>query len=213
MAPSPPLPVSAIPQSSTVIQLSWRPGFDGHSAITGYKLEMKRESGAYSVLEENISVTSYTKRNLDPYTTYTFRISARNAVGLSPGVTVANQTLQDGEWVYISSVKSLGKTKLSHFSGIDMRPSRNDMRHIERHTRNINEIRLSTELDVTLEKRDATYETIYETPLSINDVRRGKKCRASNVERGISRIELRLANSDKEHCSLSFNTVDLFACT
>ena len=97
MAPSPPLPMSAIPQSSSVIQLSWRPGFDGHSSITSYKLEMKRESGAYAVLEENISVTSYAVRNLDPYTTYTFRISARNAVGLSLGATVTNQTLQDGK--------------------------------------------------------------------------------------------------------------------
>lgn len=97
MAPSPPLPISAIPHSSTFIQLSWRPGFDGHSSITGYRIEMKRESGAYVVLEENISLTSYTVRNLDPYTTYTFRISARNAVGLSPGATVANQTLQDGK--------------------------------------------------------------------------------------------------------------------
>ncbi|XP_078361310.1 contactin-4-like [Oculina patagonica] len=95
VAPSPPLSISAIPLSSTVIQLSWRPGFDGHSAITGYRIEMKRESGAYVVLEENLSVTSYTVRNLAPYTSYTFRISARNAVGLSPGATVANQTLQD----------------------------------------------------------------------------------------------------------------------
>ena len=98
MAPSPPFPISATPVSSTVIQLSWRPGFDGHSSITDYKLEMKRESGTYVVLEENISATSYTVRNLDPYTTYTFRISARNAVGLSPGATIANQTLQDGKW-------------------------------------------------------------------------------------------------------------------
>ncbi|KAJ7383467.1 hypothetical protein OS493_027628 [Desmophyllum pertusum] len=95
VAPSPPFPISATPVSSTVIQLSWRPGFDGHSSITDYKLEMKRESGTYVVLEENISATSYTVRNLDPYTTYTFRISARNAVGLSPGATIANQTLQD----------------------------------------------------------------------------------------------------------------------
>ena len=98
VAPSAPFPISAIPESSTVIKLSWRPGFDGHSSITSYKLEMKRESGAYVVLEENILVTSYTVRNLDPYITYTFNISARNAVGLSPGATVTNRTLEDGKW-------------------------------------------------------------------------------------------------------------------
>lgn len=111
VAPSAPFPISAIPESSNAIQLSWRPGFDGHSSITGYKLETRRESGAYVVLEENIAVTSYTVRNLDPYTTYTFKISARNAVGLSPGASVTNRTLEDGNWCYISCVKSPGTTK------------------------------------------------------------------------------------------------------
>ena len=96
VAPSAPFPISAIPESSTIIQLSWIPGFDGHSSITGYKLEMRRESGTYVVLEENIFAMSYTVRNLDPYITYTFKISARNAVGLSPGATVTNRTLEDG---------------------------------------------------------------------------------------------------------------------
>lgn len=97
VAPSAPFPISAIPESSTVIQLTWRPGFDGHISITGYKLEMRRESGTYVVLEENILVTSYTVTNLDPSITYTFKISARNAVGLSPGATVTNRTLEDGK--------------------------------------------------------------------------------------------------------------------
>ena len=98
MAPSRPFPISAIPVSSTVIQLSWRPGFDGHSPITGYKLEMKRESENYVVKEGSISATLYTVRNLRPFTMYTFRISAHNAVGLSDGVTITNRTLQDGKW-------------------------------------------------------------------------------------------------------------------
>ena len=50
------------------------------------------------LLEENIFATSFTVRNLDPYITYTFKISARNAVGLSPGATVTNRTLEDGKW-------------------------------------------------------------------------------------------------------------------
>ena len=98
VAPSSPIPISAIPQSSTVIQLSWKPGFDGHSPITGYKLEITSVPGIYVVLQENLSVTSYTVRSLNPYTTYTFRITSRNAVGLSPGTTLTNKTLQDGEW-------------------------------------------------------------------------------------------------------------------
>lgn len=96
MVPSSPNPISAIPQSSTVIQLSWKPSFDGHSAITGYKVEIKWKSEAFMVLKNNLSVTVYRVDSLDPYTTYTFRISARNAIGLSPGATVTNNTLQDG---------------------------------------------------------------------------------------------------------------------
>ena len=97
VAPSSPISISAIPQSSTVIQLSWKPGFDGHSPISGYKLEIMIVPGTYVVLQKNLPVTSYTVRSLNPYTSYTFRITARNTVGLSPGATVTNKTLQDGE--------------------------------------------------------------------------------------------------------------------
>lgn len=95
VAPSSLVQVSAIPLSSTVIQLSWKPGFDGHSPVTGFKLERKRESGSFMLLEDNVTVNSYRVGNLDPHTTYTFRISARNAIGVGPGATVTNKTLQD----------------------------------------------------------------------------------------------------------------------
>ncbi|XP_015754539.1 PREDICTED: Down syndrome cell adhesion molecule-like [Acropora digitifera] len=95
VAPSSPLQLTALAQSSTVIQLSWRPGFDGHSLITGYKVEVRRESGSFMLRENNVTVLSYRVGNLDPYRTYTFRISARNAIGLGPGATVSNRTLQD----------------------------------------------------------------------------------------------------------------------
>ncbi|XP_022795071.1 Down syndrome cell adhesion molecule-like protein 1 homolog [Stylophora pistillata] len=95
VVPSPPFPVSATSVSSSAIQLSWQLVFDGHSPITSYKLEMRRESESYIVIQEVISAMSYTVRNLHPFTLYTFRISARNVVGLSDGANVTNRTLQD----------------------------------------------------------------------------------------------------------------------
>jgi len=97
VTPSSPIIISAIPQSSTAIQLSWKPDFDGHSSITGYKVEVKKLNEVYIVLAENLLVMSYTVRNLDPYTTYLFRVSARNAIGVSPGASTSNTTLQDGK--------------------------------------------------------------------------------------------------------------------
>ena len=111
MAPSSPLQLTALAQSSTVIQLSWRPGFDGHSLITGYKVEVRRESGSFMLRENNVTVLSYRVGNLDPYRTYTFRISARNAIGLGPGATVSNRTLQDGKWSLIVQFVAFGQPK------------------------------------------------------------------------------------------------------
>lgn len=109
VAPSSPLQLTALAQSSTVIQLSWRPGFDGHSLITGYKVEVRRESGSFMLRENNVTVLSYRVGNLDPYRTYTFRISARNAIGLGPGATVSNRTLQDGKWSLIVQFLAFGQ--------------------------------------------------------------------------------------------------------
>ena len=111
VAPSSPLQLTALAQSSTVIQLSWRPGFDGHSLITGYKVEVRRESGSFMPRENNVTVLSYRVGNLDPYRTYTFRISARNAIGLGPGATVSNRTLQDGKWSLIVQFVEFGQPR------------------------------------------------------------------------------------------------------
>lgn len=111
VAPSSPLQLTALAQSSAVIQLSWRPGFDGHSLITGYKVEVRRESGSFMLRENNVTVLSYRVGNLDPYRTYTFRISARNAIGLGPGATVSNRTLQDGKWSLIVQFVAFGQPR------------------------------------------------------------------------------------------------------
>jgi titin len=76
-------------ESPSQIQLSWtEPSSDGNSKITGYKIEVKKDSGSYSVLKSNTntSATSYVDSNVQMGSTYTYRVYAINSVGfqLSP---------------------------------------------------------------------------------------------------------------------------------
>ena len=81
--PTQPRSLNAV-ASSSQIQLSWKePSSDGNSDITGYKIEVKRDSGNYSVLESNTKSksTSYIDSNIQIDSTYTYRVSAINSVG------------------------------------------------------------------------------------------------------------------------------------
>ena len=83
--PTTPRNLKAI-ESSSQIQLSWNePSSDGNSKITGYKIEVKKDSDSYSTLESNTntSTTSYTDSNVQTGSTYTYRIYAINSVGTS----------------------------------------------------------------------------------------------------------------------------------
>ena len=73
-------------ESSSQIQLSWNePSSDGNSKITGYKIEVKKNSDSYSTLKSNTntSATSYVDSNVQTGSTYTYRIYAINSVGTS----------------------------------------------------------------------------------------------------------------------------------
>ena len=80
-------------ESLSQIQLSWNePSSDGNSKITGYKIEVKKDSGSYSVLKSNTntSTTSYVDSNVQKDSTYTYRVYAINSVGASsPSVVSA----------------------------------------------------------------------------------------------------------------------------
>ena len=78
------LTVSVI--SSTQINLKWiAPVNNGGAPIDGYKIERKIGTGSYAVLVEDTNNTSVTYNNtgLTASTKYTYRVFARNSVGIS----------------------------------------------------------------------------------------------------------------------------------
>ena len=74
------------------VELDWRsPSDDGGDAVDEYKVEVYR-SGRWREVEDDISRTGYDVEDLDPYTTYTFRVRARNRAGWSAPSTAVTVT-------------------------------------------------------------------------------------------------------------------------
>jgi hypothetical protein len=79
--------------SSKSVLLTWAgPTLNGGSVITAYRIYMATDGGAESLLISlGSSINSYTKTGLKAGHTYTFHISAVNAIGEGlkcPGVTL-----------------------------------------------------------------------------------------------------------------------------
>ena len=74
------------------VELDWRrPAADGGDAVDEYKVEVYR-NGRWRTEEDDISRTGYDVEDLDPYTTYTFRVRARNSAGWSAPSTAVTVT-------------------------------------------------------------------------------------------------------------------------
>ena len=74
------------------VELDWRrPADDGGDAVDEYKVEVYR-NGRWREVEDDISRTRYDVEDLDPYTTYTFRVLARNSAGWSAPSTAVTVT-------------------------------------------------------------------------------------------------------------------------
>jgi hypothetical protein len=83
-APQLPTGLGATTSSSTQINLSWTaPANNGGSAITGYKIERSANGGTTWSLVANTGTTTYSDTGLASSTTYTYRVSAINAIGTS----------------------------------------------------------------------------------------------------------------------------------
>ena len=73
------------------------PSSDGNSKITGYKIEVKKDSGSYSTLEDdtNTTSTSFVHSNVSIDTKYTYRVSAISEVGTSDTSSEASATPEE----------------------------------------------------------------------------------------------------------------------
>jgi len=84
--PSKPTNLVADDVSPTQIDLSWNePSDDGGSSITGYKIEVNIDNAGYIDLEEDTDDddTTYSHTGLTTDTTYRYRVSAINSIGVS----------------------------------------------------------------------------------------------------------------------------------
>ena len=80
-----PIGVKALALSPTEILVSWKSPLPNNSpAVSSYQIEVKIDDGAYEILVDDNGVdTSFNHQNLSVEDVYTYRISARNSVGLS----------------------------------------------------------------------------------------------------------------------------------
>ena len=84
--PTSPIKLTATSVSSTQINLSWSPSSsDGNSPITGYKIEVKKDSGSNSTLVEDTksTATTYSHTGLIANSKYTYKVYAINSAGTS----------------------------------------------------------------------------------------------------------------------------------
>ncbi|SDI95241.1 Glyoxal oxidase N-terminus [Frankineae bacterium MT45] len=115
-APSPPSAVTAV-AGNTRATVSWTPGNNGGSPITGYTVTPYIASAAQPSTQVPAGVTSTTINSLTNGTSYTFRITATNAIGTSLASSASNSVVPTAvaapAFVQQASTQSAGKTSLT----------------------------------------------------------------------------------------------------
>ncbi|MDG6999034.1 MAG: fibronectin type III domain-containing protein [Nitrososphaerota archaeon] len=110
-APSSPTGLTATTVSSDQINLAWTaPSNNGGSSITGYMIQRSTNGGStWTTIVSNTgsTSTSYSDIGLSASTTYTYRVSAINAVGASPPSNTASATTQASSGTSTLSVDSV----------------------------------------------------------------------------------------------------------
>ena len=92
MVPTVPQELETDDVEAKEVELDWRrPEYDGGDSVDEYQVERYR-GGRWREVEDDISRTRYTVEELDPYTTYTFRVLAHNEAGWSEPSTAITVT-------------------------------------------------------------------------------------------------------------------------
>ena len=93
--PQPPIGLTASSTQVSTINLSWNaPASDGGSPITGYQIQRSTNGGSWSTIVSNTDSTSttYSDTGLLPLVTYSYKVSAINAIGTSSPSNTASTT-------------------------------------------------------------------------------------------------------------------------
>ena len=105
MVPSPAQNVKVIAKTSRVVNISWTPGFNGHSDIVNYTVEISTDNQTFAQatcpgLSSSGCVVSSSSTNtslveLHPGTAYFIRVFATNKVGSSAASSVITTTTDE----------------------------------------------------------------------------------------------------------------------
>ncbi len=96
IVPDAPINLTATVEGATQINLAWgAPAYDGGAPVTGYRIEVfNTASLSWEVLQLTTSSNApeYSHTHLDPVSTWTYRVSAVNSVGVSEPSNVVTAT-------------------------------------------------------------------------------------------------------------------------
>ena len=107
--------LTATPLSATSVSLSWTPPTnDGGTAITGYKIEYANGTATYTILVSNTgsTQTSYIHSGLSTGASYTYRVTAINAIGAGNPSNVSTAQPQDTKTATIVSAVAISPTSV-----------------------------------------------------------------------------------------------------
>ena len=95
--PGVPTAVGAIARDYNTIDISWNPPVnDGGTEIIGYQIETSENGTSWRVLARDLSPSSrlHTHTNLDPVTTYHYRVFSKNEKGFSAASAIVQATTE-----------------------------------------------------------------------------------------------------------------------